>query len=330
MNGKTVSKKEINEYIKCYKKGEPAKSIARRYNRDISTITYYLKKNNIKIRSVKEAMYIGELKGYFKSNRHIIPTSSKNLTISKAYIIGVLCGDGWLWYDPGECYQIGLGVTDKEFRDYFRECLQIVYKIPCSLETAREKKRNRKLQYITRLCSKEACDDMKNIGGEFKTAVWRVPDIIKKANLKIQAKFIQGFADSEGGIDSGKRRINLTSTNLEGLKEMQELTNNLKIRSVIQKSERDKNRKDCYNLRIQDRESMILFHQHIGFKIKRKQKYLEECLNSYNLWTIPHKESAKLIPKMKELRAQGLTYEEIGKKLGIGMVTAWVNTNKKA
>ena len=322
-----MKEREVDAYIEMYQKGIPARAIARKFKRDTSTILDHLRRRKVLIRTVKEAMKIGMAKDYIKHNTHKIPASSKNLTLEKAYVLGVSCGDGWLWYKPGECYQIGLGVIDEEFRDYFRDCLFKVYNVRASKELAKENNEKCNVQYVTRLCSKAACDDLKSIGDEFKTVVWEVPDIIKRADIKIQAKFVQGFADSEGGVDVEERRVNLTSTNKEGLEQVQELINNFKIRSTIQKSKRETS-KDCYNLRIQDRKSLELFSKHIGFIIKRKQKDLEKCLKNYKMWTIPHKESAKLVPQMKELRAQGLTYEEIGKRLGIGTATVWVNTNK--
>ncbi len=52
-----------------------------------------------------------------------IPKKSKKLTEEKAYLLGVLCGDGYLTTG----YRIGLGVTDEDFNEEFRRCIKEVY-----------------------------------------------------------------------------------------------------------------------------------------------------------------------------------------------------------
>jgi hypothetical protein len=49
----------------------------------------------------------------------------------------------------------------------------------------------------------------------------------------------------------------------------------------------------------------------------------------YKLFMKTHDEAKELFPTMKELRKNGMSYEKIGNKLGLGTATVWVYLNGK-
>lgn len=105
-----------------YNDGESSHSIAQKLDVDHKTVLDYLHATGVKIRSKSESIKVGLSKGRVKpiAKPHILSQNSKNLTREKAYVFGVLAGDGWLDYSPEvrRC-QIGLETIDKEFADEF-------------------------------------------------------------------------------------------------------------------------------------------------------------------------------------------------------------------
>jgi intein-encoded DNA endonuclease-like protein len=161
-------------------------------------------------------------------------------------------------------------------------------------------------------------------GKSFRTKEWLVPKLICKSSLRLQSSFLQGFFDSEGDVDKNSRRIGGTSSNLEGLKNIESLLHNFGIRTSITKQ----SKKFIYTLRIQDRKSVEIFNKYIGFTITRKQKILKQLVGSYSLWKSIPEEVKKLKSEMIILRRQGLSYNEISNKLNLSAATVWNHLNK--
>jgi len=261
-------KVDSNLIKKLYFQGESTHTIAKLLNISHSTVMWHTKKLNISLRTKSEANKLAFKIGRLKVNKHLIPESSRFLTKEKAYILGVLCGDGYVSFYPNiGTYQICLQTVDKEFADEFDSCLQKVYVIKPYRKKIIVNKANWNDKFEVRLCSKEACSDILSIGS-FKTKIWFVPKIIKESSLQTQASFLKGIFDSEGSVETNGKRINLTSTNLKGLKEIESLLCNFDIKSKINKQTR------ASNLRIQDKNSIDNFKQNIGFTIKRKMSRL--------------------------------------------------------
>ncbi len=240
-----------------------------------------------------------------------IPESSKKLTTEKAYVLGTLCGDGWI----STGYRIGLNVCDKEFAEYFYFCLKETYNIPPSF-TLREKKstvvKSCQPQYTVMLVSKLAALDLFSYAKSFKTFEWEIPSQIKEASKDIQAAFIRGFADSEGCVKNRhrNREIMLASGNKIGLDQIRQiLFKNFGIKSYICQM-----KSNVYLLYISDYNSLNIFCNEIGFTIRRKQEKLESGLIRYK-----RKGIRKYSPGLKELALDmlqnGYNYQEIGKIL---------------
>lgn len=66
----------------------------------------------------------------------------------------------------------------------------------------------------------------------------------------------------------------------------------------------------------------------MGFTIKRKMQRLEHGLSTYKC--TPSAEIDALVPKMVEMRKQGMSYREIGEKLGIDKTTVHKRLSKGA
>jgi len=329
MHGKPITKEEIKQFIQFYKRGESVHYIAKKLNRYHSTVLYYLNKLNIKRRSRKEAVKLGIRNGRIRIFKNQIPNSSKKLSLEKAYILGVLCGDGFLTYNSSKSmYQIGLSAVDKEFVNEFRNNLLQVYRLNPTKEVYISKISNWNNQSKTRLCSREACEDLLYYG-KFGVKKWRVPEQIKRADLDIKSQFIKGFFDSEGNVDEKSKRVRIFSINRDGLEGIQALLDNFGIRSKIHYRNNKRPRSTSYKLSIQDRKSIELFDKYINFIIVRKKNRLKWIVDSYKLWVKPHEEIIKLKDKMIELRKNGLSYKQIGKELNIGMTTVWNHLNNR-
>ena len=274
-----LTDQDILSLLKLYTSGLSSWAIAKKFNTYHSNILHHLKKLNIERRNKSSAAKEGVKAGRIIIKKNKIPENLK-LNEDLAYILGVLAGDGYIDYSSGRrTHSIGLSATDKEFVEKFREILFNFFKIKSSDEFRKSRKEKWNAQYITRLCSKEACDFINHLG-EFKKDNWRVPDIIRNANAKIRCTFIKGFFDSEGEIDKRIGRVGATSMNLEGLKEIGDLLNGLSIRNTIIKIKDNRpNTHQKYRIRIHDKNSIRLFASLIGFTIARKQKILKEYLS---------------------------------------------------
>lgn len=208
-----------------------------------------------------------------------IPASSFKLTPEKAYLLGTLCGDGYL----STGYRIGLGVIDKEFAQYFRYCLWKVYGVVPSINLRIIKPnnmtRNPKPRYVVMSIAKLVVLDLLRYSKSFKTFEWEVPEQIKEASKEIQAMFIKGFADSEGSVKNRhrNRELILCSGNRASLMEIQEiLLKTFEIKSSLRKL-----KNNVFVLNTSDYKSLKIFYDQIGFVIKRKQDKLRAGLTRY-------------------------------------------------
>lgn len=321
---KRLSKTTISKFRYRYLKGESTYSIAKKYEISHTTVLYHFRKIGMKLRSRKKATKLGVLLGRIKIKKHIIPKESKNLTKEKAYILGVLCGDGSIYVNKrNRCYHVILHTIDEDFAKEFKRCLESVYTIKSSFKLRKTKVKGWKNKFEVRLCSKEVCLALINYGSYFREKTWIVPRAMKNSPLKIQASFLRGLFDSDGTVDKSSNRISLISINLKGLNEVQNLLKNFQIRNRIIGKKVVKGRSKCFYLRIQDRKSVESFSNHINFTIERKRTKVKEIIQSYKLFTTPHEIVVTLQPKIRELNKNGMSYREIAKKLNICMTTVW-------
>lgn len=273
-----LTNRDILSLKELYDSGLSSWEIAKKFNTGHSNILYHLKKLNFKTRNRSSAAKEGVKAGRIVIKKNLIPKSLK-LNEDLAYILGVLAGDGYMDYnDKRRTHSIGLSAIDKEFVEKFRETLFNFFKIRSSQEFRKSRREKWNDQYVTRLCSKEACDFINSIG-QFKKGNWLVPDMIKNADTEIKSAFIKGFFDSEGEIDKQIGRVGATSINLEGLEEIKKILESMGIRNtIIKRKDIRPNTHQKYVLRIHDKQSIALFNQFIGFTIQRKQDILNSFL----------------------------------------------------
>lgn len=208
-----------------------------------------------------------------------IPVSSFALSKEKAYILGTLCGDGWI----STGYRVGLNVCDLDFAKYYAYCLEKVYGLKPSIRKRQYQKSNctssPKAQYFVVLVSKLVVLNLFSYNSSFKTFEWSVPIAIQQAPIAIKASFLQGFADSEGSVKNRarNREIYLCSGNQFGLNQIKSILNiSFGIKGTI-----SKRKNNVYVLRTSDYHSLNFFYHKIGFKIERKRNKLKTGLARY-------------------------------------------------
>ena len=236
----------------------------------------------------------------------------QNLNESKAYLLGVLCGDGWVTTD----YRIGLNVTDLDFIGEFRKCIFEVYGVNCKIYKEEERKtkfKNIKDIYRMTLCSKKAWNDITSYDN-FKTKTWIVPkEILNSNNLRVKVAFIRGIFDSEGTIRlrrNGYAELSVCSGNRNSLLIIKDFL--LKDFNIDMKSKFDDGK--FLVLYTSKFVNIKNFADKIGFVIKRKQDRLIYSLSPYKRTNLKHY-NEEFKQKVFELLKQGYGKREIGRIL---------------
>ena len=260
------------------------------------------------------------LKGFLKNKEYVIGTKyhgfeikkikSNKLSLEKAYVLGVIGpGDGYI----GGNYLIGLNAIDKDFVDYFQNCLEKTFGLKCGRYIKKsnmtEKGNIRKKQYSVILCSKSAVESFKKYKVSFKEKLWKIPKIIKNSNDSYKAMYLKGIFDSQGTVSNCSKFTKIKIENKEGIKEIQNLLKDLNIDSSIPKSK--------VELMISSKKNLDLYNSKIGFVIERKKERIKGLLNSYKQKQSLHSDVIKVLPKMIELRKEGLSYRKIASTIGV-------------
>lgn len=318
--------KEEIEYIKVnYQKSNL--ELAKELNRTYSGIDYIRQKYNLKLleRWNKEKViqeirknysdgivkikghklvnasrkYFGSWKNAIKESNveikkfgieNYINSTSIIMSKEKAYLLGVLVGDGYMTKSKTKykhfLHRVSLKVKDKDFAETFANYGEMIYGIKPTIY-------HYKL-YEVNFISKNIFLDIKKYG-KFGTKEWRVPTDVKTKN-EFKCMFLKGFFDSEGSVGYYEkynlRALNCCSSNLVGLLEVQNLLTSLGITSKIKSGySSPKSFKVIlmHYLHIYGKENFKKYNQLIGFSIKRKQEKLKQLLQSYedsSRWSI--------------------------------------------
>lgn len=247
----------------------------------------------------------------------------ESLTPSKAYILGVLCGDGCVTIKKP---RVVLGVTSKEFVKEFVDTFNKHYGLTPSVRNIQKEKikdshvknpdhtiKAKQDQIHITFYGRNLVLDIKRYG-DFKTDTWRVPKEIRNSdNREIICSFLQGLYDSEGSASS---HITLSSNSLNGLRDTQKLLEKLGIRNSIWK------RKTCFVLVIHNQAAKWLFREYIGFRIPHRRKQLEQNLARYKTnKSYSQKQINALVPQILKLRKRSFSSREIARELSIGKST---------
>ncbi len=255
-------------------------------------------KNNLSSREisrlfgVSHTIILKRMKKYDISRRPLAKTipnlNFRQLTKEKAYILGVMCGDGCLWkgftkkkqvtkITPQMEYHIRLVAIDRDFVDYFAHCIEKVYGVKPSYKYRKTKNINWSDTYTVYCRQKAIFNDIESFGA-FSTKTWRTPSEILNSNKNIISAFLRGFFDSEGTVNPKKynRYIRADSTNIKGLREIVYLLKKLDIKPTKISKDRD-----CYYVSISNIDGLEKFYKYIGFSIRRKFKRLESIIKQY-------------------------------------------------
>lgn len=215
-----------------------------------------------------------------------IPVESKLLTKEKAYVLGVLCGDGYIRIHKSGQFLVGLNVCDEDFADEFRRCLQVVYRLNPSKNLRKVRFTNYtntpKPSYYINLTSKLVVMDLLRYAKSFKTKDWKVPKEIINSDLEIKSAFIRGIFDSEGSITLKKPSgayLTVCSGNVKSLLKVRKiLKNDFDINLVTYYSE-----KDFLRIKSGGYDNIKNFSDKIGFTIQRKKRVLERALSNFKI-----------------------------------------------
>ncbi len=323
----TITEDNKREFKELYSKGESTVTIGKMFNITDGTVRKYLKINGVNLRNKAEASKIAIEKGRATPpipRQHKIPKSSKSLTKEKSYILGVLCGDGYISCAKGSGYQIGLQSIDKEFVNEFSNCIDKTYHLKAKESLIKVKNTKWNDKYQSRICSKSVFKDLQRYHKNFKTFEWRVPKGILIGSKNIQAKFLQGFFDSEGHVNYKGKNIIGVSANFGAIQEIKELLENCSIKSnTINYKTRN-----LKGILISGRGNIEIFNKKINFIIARKRENLKKLLSSYKRYCTPHLEIKKMYKKMVFYRKKGLSYLKISKKLNISRSAVWNHINR--
>jgi DNA-binding transcriptional regulator WhiA len=214
----------------------------------------------IKTRSHKQSMNTENIKNELREQKLRRPTKKFNpLSTEKAYILGVLCGDGSI-SSKSIRFEIK---KDEEFIQEFSNCLKEVYGL--EYKYSYYTKRN---SYVLYASTEIICQDLLRYGN-FKTFEWTIPkEIINSKKKKIKSMFLRGIFDSEGS--SSRYCVSMSSANEFGIGQVSKLLDSLNIQNKIMKTKRG-----YYILYITKRERLIKFREDVGFTIKRKMEPLK-------------------------------------------------------
>jgi orotate phosphoribosyltransferase-like protein len=296
-----VSESLHHKIISLYDKELSMKEIAKKCHLSYASVNRHMHKENVELKK--------------RGCPHQINKDAYKLTLEKAYILGVIGpGDGFI-EDYNGC-RIALESVDLDFINYFTYCLKKVYGIKPSLKHLKKREGDSKPHYKVRLYSVEGYKDILLYNADFKEKTWRVPKKIKEASARIKAKYLQGFADSQGSVS--ERSITLCNQNKEGLKEIIKLLNDIGIVNVRQ----GKN-----GLLLCSRKEVELFYKLVNFNIYYKKEKLGKVVNNYQVWKTPPDEITKIKPIIIELRKKGLSYPKIAESCNISVSTAWRHSN---
>ena len=324
------NKTEINLLLEYAKKGLSNEEIAKRLNRTKNSIEWKLyknlkiRKNDLRLPKLKRnqlytlyykkrftlkniaklfdcsTTYVFNQMKKLKINRDRnrcrrkpleIPNKNyKKLTPDKAYILGVLCGDGMLYKNLVRYrrykyfkYYLGLRVTDRDFAEEFKSKIRNVYGInPNEYEILGGIKKtpfgysNCKKQIIVSLGRKKVYEDL-NKYGNFGTYVWRVPKEVRNGDEFLVSSFLRGFFDSEGSVDTSSGSISAFSSNKTGLEDIRFLLGRL---GIFTKAERAKKERTLYRIRFSFSKYLKIFREKINFTIKRKRYALDTIIKN--------------------------------------------------
>lgn len=157
--------------------------IAKLLNINVKTVFAILKRNNIKVRTLSEAMLKYSCNDYYFNNID---------TEEKAYWLGVLFADGNITRKNSNTGEVIFSSKDRNWIEMFINSINsntIIY--------TEFHKKFKKYIYKVKITSKQMFDDLNNLGcTENKTKILVFP----KLPIELNSHFIRGFFDGDGTV----------------------------------------------------------------------------------------------------------------------------------
>jgi len=223
---------------------------------EFGTVKNWLKLYNIPLRNHLESMNTKIIKSMLREQKLIKPTKNyKGMSKEKAYVLGVLCGDGYISKKVAK-----LEIRkDEEFIKRFVKSIRKIYGLNYSYRYY--PKRN---SFICDVSNQLICKDLMKYG-QFGCYNWKTPDkILNSKNDWIVINFLQGLFDSEGRV--GDYSVSFSSINNRGLEQVKLLLERLGIKSRAHYKH--------HITVITRKENLKKFRDTIGFTIERKKNKL--------------------------------------------------------
>lgn len=239
--------------------------VGTKFNVSAATVIKWLDYYEIPRRDHMKSMNTNRIKITLAEKRLKKPLNLnyKTLSLEKAYIIGVLCGDAFIDYRL-----IRLEIKyDKEFIDYFSECLYVVYGIKYPVTYYPPKN-----SFVLQAYSQIICADLMRYSKTgYLTFDWEIPHQIFNSKKKsIISSFLKGFYDSEGSFSG--YCLSVCSSNLEGLKQISYLLDKLNIKNTLASYDRR------HIINITGKGKILKFYNFVNFTILRKRVKLENYI----------------------------------------------------
>jgi len=251
------------------------------------------------------------------------PLKESMLSIQKAYILGVLCGDGCADFKKP---RVVLQTVSKEFLDEWIRAFKKHYDRTANIrEISKEKISSsyiksekrfivaKKGQYSATYYGRELLLDLCQ-ENDFKTHTWRIPkEIMENDDGSIISYFLKGLYDSDGYAG---HHVNLSSGSKKGLEDTRDLL--MKI-GVDEFSTHITKTHTCFVLSIHNQKGKRTFQKYVNFSILFRKEKLAENLSKYkSKKSYSVNRVKKLIPDILTLKnKEKLSSRKIAKRLGI-------------
>jgi intein/homing endonuclease len=207
-------------------------------------------------------------------------------TADWGYLMGLLVSDG-LWTQP----------TKLQVSCHSDDVLSVIAAFDrCGLDTATgEDKRSQYGRFVT-YYGKEIREYFHHLGYNLdaKSDTKSTPWSIRRSPKDVQASYLSGLFDGDGSVESGGRKVTLSTASKTLATETQLLLLNFGLVSSVQ--EKYINGSPYYILSLRGRRSLRLFASEIGFNLQRKQQLLVAYLESHP----KDRDETEAIPYQKE------------------------------
>ena len=245
---------------------QSSEKLGEKYGVSCASVITWLKSYKIPLRNHLQSMNTSVIKEELRQKRLKRPIKEHSyLSPEKAYILGVLCGDGHI---NREFVSFEIRY-DEEFAEEFATCFEKVYGLKYNYRYYKPKN-----TFNLRVSNQLICEDLLKYG-KFNTREWNIPkEIMKSDNEEIIGSFLRGFYDSEGSVS--RCAITSSSVNETGLKGVAILLKKLGIENTLKPQKNGK----YYVLSIFRKGRFQIFKDKVSFTINRKLNKINETLNT--------------------------------------------------